>query len=508
MNKTISIHLQGIPFLIEEEAYAKLRNYLDQLSNALGNQDGANEIIQDIEMRMAELFSKSLEPTKQVLELKMVEEVLIKLGDPDVFLSDEQKQQSTSTANSENQKTEKRLFRDEENTILGGVCAGLSCYLGLDVVIVRAIFVLITIFGGFGLPLYFILWMITPKAKTSIEKLQMKGEPVNFESMKAEMEKAAENIERNSKKWASKLKGNQTFEKSARGVIRFVRKVIGIIILIIGTALFVNFMIFLFIDPDFIPAQYNGEFISFDNLGELIVEASSDATMLFSGIILTAAATIGLLWLLGIRFLASFRSVFFKYSVLSLILLFVAGVILLSITGIRIGRAFAVEGEVEKEIAKSQDKELILEFKTTSSNEKNGFKTLSNGETGILKVENSKIYANGMEVSYEKSSDTLFHVYQLNSARGTDHQSALKKARNIKLGLKQNNNRMIVDAFYAFPLKDKLRDQKVKLLIEVPVQGIVKVNNRVVYPYLENPTKKLDEKSQAYIDGDGLYESW
>jgi hypothetical protein len=350
--------------------------------------------------------------------------------------------------------------------------------------------------------------MITPKAKTSIEKLQMKGEPVNFESMKAEMEKAAENIERNSKKWASKLKGNQTFEKSARGVIRFVRKVIGIIILIMGTALFVNFMIFLFIDPDFIPAQYNGEFISFDNLGELIVEASSDATMLFSGIILTAAATIGLLWLLGIRFLASFRSVFFKYSVLSLILLFVAGVILLSITGIRIGRAFAVEGEVEKEIAKSQDEELILEFKTTSSNEKNGFKTLSNGETGILKVENNKIYANGLEVSYEKSIDTLFHVYQLNSARGTDHQSALKKARNIKLGLKQNNNRMIVDAFYAFPLKDKLRDQKVKLLIEVPVQGIVKVNNRVVYPYLENPTKKLDEKSQAYIDGDGLYESW
>jgi phage shock protein PspC (stress-responsive transcriptional regulator) len=508
MNKTISIHLQGIPFLIEEEAYAKLRNYLDQLSNALGNQDGANEIIQDIEMRMAELFSKSLEPTKQVLELKMVEEVLLKLGDPDVFLSDEQKQHGSSSGSSEKQTTEKRLFRDEENTILGGVCAGLSCYLGLDVVIVRAIFVLIAIFGGFGLPLYFILWMITPKAKTSIEKLQMKGEPVNFESMKAEMEKAAETIERNSKKWASKLKGNQTFEKSAKGIIQFVRKVLGIIILIMGTALFVNFMIFLFIDPDFIPAQYNGEFISFDNLGELIVETSSDATMLFTGIILTAAATIGLLWLLGIRFLVSFRSVFFKYSVVSLVLLFIAGVFPLIITGMRIGRAFAVEGEVEKEIASSFEKELMLEFKTTSSNEKNGFKTLSNGETGILKVENSKIYANGMEVSYEKSSDTVFHVYQLNSARGTDHQSALKKARNINLGLKQNKNQLIIDAFYTFPLKDKLRDQEVKLIIKVPEKGIVKVNNQLVYPNLENPKKKLDEKSHAHIDGEGLYESW
>ncbi len=508
MNKTISIHLQGIPFLIEEEAYAKLRNYLDQLSNALGNQDGANEIIQDIEMRMAELFSKSLEPNKQVLELKMVEEVLLKLGDPDVFLSDEQKQHSASSGTSENQKTEKRLFRDEENTILGGVCAGLSCYLGLDVVIVRAIFVLIAIFGGFGLPLYFILWMITPKAKTSIEKLQMKGEPVNFESMKAEMEKAAETIERNSKKWASKLKGNQTFEKSAKGIIQFIRKVLGIIMLIMGTALFVNFMIFLFIDPDFIPAQYNGEFISFKKLGQLILENERDTENLFVGIILTAVASIGLLWLLGIRLLVSFKSVFMKYTGLLLILVFIIGVILLSLTGIRTDRAFAIEGEVEKEIATSFEKELMFKFQTAPSTKKNGYRILSKGEIGVLKVENGRIYFHGIEVAYEKSSDTLFHVLQLNSARGKSHQSALKKARNMKIGLKQNKNQLILDAFYTFPLKDKLRDQELKLIIQVPKDGVVKVDNKVVYPYLEEPNKQLEEKSQAYIDGDGKYESW
>ncbi|MBU3659008.1 MAG: PspC domain-containing protein [Flavobacteriales bacterium] len=508
MNKTISIHLQGIPFLIEEEAYAKLRNYLDQLSNVLGNQDGADEIIQDIEMRMAELFSKSLDPNKKVLELKTVEEVLIKLGDPDVFLSDEQKQSGGSSSATENQKTEKRLFRDEENSILGGVCAGLSCYFGLDVVIVRAIFVLIAIFGGFGLPLYFILWMITPKARTSIEKLQMKGEPVNFESMKAEMEKAAENIQEKSKKWANNLKGNKTLENNAKRIIRFIRKVIGIFILFFGTALFINFMIFLFIDRNFIPSQYNGEDIPFDHLLKLIAETSSDAQMLFVGIVLTALATIGLLWLLGIRFLISFRSIYFKYSVASLIVLFMSGVILLIIPGVRIGNAFAVEGEVEKQIAQSYDKELILEFKTTSSSEKNGFKTVSNGETGILKEDKGKIYANGMEVSYEKSSDTLFHVYQINSARGTDHQAALKKARNIKLGFQQNKNVLVLDAFHTFPKNDKLRDQEVKLLIQVPVGGYVKVNNRVVYPYLKVPHKKLDEKSQGYVDGDGSYQSW
>jgi phage shock protein PspC (stress-responsive transcriptional regulator) len=508
MNKTISIHLQGIPFLIEESAYAKLSNYLDRLSNALGNQDGAHEIIQDIEMRMAELFSKSLEPNKQVLELKMIEEVLVKLGDPDVFISGEEKQRVNSSATSENQKTEKRLFRDEENAVIGGVCAGLSFYLGIDVVFVRAILVIIAIFAGFGVPLYLILWMITPKAKTSIEKLQMKGEPVNFETIKVEMEKAAENIQKNSKKWASKLKDDKTFENKAKRLILVIRKGLGIFILIAGTALFINFLVFVFIDPNIIPAQYNGEFISFQELGQLFFENGRDTQNLLLGINLTTVATIGLLWLLGIRLLVSFKSKFLKYTGLLLTLVFITGIILLIITGIRTGRAFAVEGEVEKEIATSSEKELNFEFQTAPYTKKNGYRILSKGETGILKVENGRIYFHGIEVSYEKSSDTLFHISQINSARGQSHQSALKKAKNINLGLKQNKNQLIFDAFYTYPIKDKLRDQELSLIVQVPNNGVVKVNNKVVYPYLEEPNNKLDEKSQAYIDGDGKYESW
>ena len=127
---------------------------------------------------------------------------------------------------------------------------------------------------------------------------------------------------------------------------------------------------------------------------------------------------------------------------------------------------------------------------------------------GFLKVENCKVFFHGIEIEYQKSDDTLFHINQFNSVQSKDHKSALKKARNIKLGFNQNENHLNFDTFYTFPVDDKIRDQEVKLIIQVPDNGIVKVKNKVVYPAINQQDKKLEEKSQAYVDGDGSYESW
>jgi phage shock protein PspC (stress-responsive transcriptional regulator) len=506
MNKTISIHLQGIPFLIEENAYQLLKNYLDRLSEVLNQEEGEEEIKQDIEIRMAELFSKALGTNKKVLEQKMVEEVLQKLGDPKVFVSDEEKQ--TNSKSSTQYSTEKRLFRDEDNSVIGGVCAGFANYFGIDVVIMRAIFVLVSLIGGFGLPLYFILWIITPKAKTSIEKLQMKGEPINFDTMKSEIEKTADKLKNNSKHWAQKVKNDKTIENSAKGVIRIISVGVGLFFLLMGTGLFITALIFLFIDPDFIPAQVNGEFMSLGKFGQLILESGRDTQNLIWGIVLTFAGAIGIFWLIGIRLLISFRSKILNYSTIILLAVCFIGIILLAVTGARTGRAFAIDGEVEKEIATIDKKELFLDFTSSPTSEKDGYKTISKGESGFLKVENGKVFFHGIEIEYQKSDDTLFHINQFNSVQSKDHKSALKKARNIKLGFNQNENHLNFDTFYTFPVDDKIRDQEVKLIIQVPDNGIVKVKNKVVYPAIKQQDKKLEEKSQAYVDGEGSYEAW
>ena len=134
MYKTISIHLQGTPFQIEEGAYEILRNYLDRLKKILHNQKGSEEIIQDVELRMVELFTKLLLPSKKLIEQTMVEEVLAILGNPEIFGEDEPTIEKETYSTSE-ARVDKRLFRDEENAILGGVLAGFANYMNWDVTV-------------------------------------------------------------------------------------------------------------------------------------------------------------------------------------------------------------------------------------------------------------------------------------------------------------------------------------------------------------------------------------
>lgn len=508
MYKTISIHLQGTPFQIEEGAYEILRNYLDRLKRVLHNQKGSEEIVQDVELRMAELFTKQLQPSKKVIEQAMVEEVLAILGNPEIFGDDEATTEKESYSSPE-ATIEKRLFRDEENAILGGVCAGFANYMNWDVTFIRAIYVLLIIFGGFGFPLYIVLWIITPKAKTSFEKLQMKGKPVNLESMKSEIENAADRIQKKSKAWSSKLQEEQGIQTGIKKIIRVFSVFFGLGALLLGTTFFITAIVFLFGDPDFIPAQINGEFMSLGDFGTLILESPTDSDYLMWGIIFTASSVIGLLWLTGIRAIFSFKSSIIRYSSLSLIFMMVVGIILLSLTGAKTGRAFAINGEIEKDLFTIDTTVLDLKFEQATGVDKQGFKTVSRGDRGVIKVANNRIYLHGVKIEYRKSTDSIFHVKQYFTANGRDHQKAILKAKQIDFKTDLIGKTVHANTFYTFPIQDKLRDQKVKLIVEVPQNGQVKVNGKIVYPFLENELDtKVEENSHAYVHGDGEYDSW
>jgi phage shock protein PspC (stress-responsive transcriptional regulator) len=508
MYKTISIHLQGTPFQIEEGAYEILRNYLDRLKKVLHNQKGSEEILQDVELRMAELFTKQLLPSKKVIEQPMVEEVLAILGNPEVF-GDEDLNAEQESFTQKERSVEKRLFRDEENAILGGVLAGFANYLNWDVTVIRAVYVLLIIFGGFGFPLYIVLWIITPKAKTSFEKLQMKGKPVNLESMKSEIENAADRIQKKSKAWTNKIKEENGLQNSLKKLVRVISVFFGLLSLLLGTAFFITAIVFLFGDPDFIPAQINGEFMSLGDFGTLILESPTDSDYLIWGIVFTASSVIGLLWLTGIRAIFAFKSSIIRYSSFSLIFMMVFGIILLSLTGAKTGRAFAINGEIEKDLFTVDTTVLNLKFDQATGVDKQGYKTISRGDKGVIKVANKRIYLHGIEIEYRKSTDSIFHIKQYFTANGRDHQMAILKAKNIDFKVDLISNTVQANTFYTFPVQDKLRDQKVKLIVEVPQNGKVKVNGKIVYPFLEDELDtKVEENSHAYIQGDGEYDSW
>ena len=181
MNKTISISLAGFSFIIEEQAYEKLNAYLQALRNSL-EKDEADEVMYDIEIRIAEIFRENLDK-REVVNSDDVEKVIAQIGTPEAIegQSEENLGQETSQ-----EKPRKELFRDMKRGKIAGVCAGLAQYFGMDISLMRIIWILVFIFtvGFVSVVAYVILWVVLPEAETASDFLKMQGKPINFDSLK------------------------------------------------------------------------------------------------------------------------------------------------------------------------------------------------------------------------------------------------------------------------------------------------------------------------------------
>ena len=188
MKKTFNINLGGIVFHIDEDAYELLDKYLSNLRIHFSKEEGAEEIVHDMELRISELFNERLNERKQVITLTDVEEIIGQMGKPEEMTDDTT--QDDPIYNKE-EKAPKRLFRDPDNKVVGGVCSGIASYFGWDTTILRILLIILSLpiigdgmFVVKGIFLFYIIaWIIIPEAKTATEKLSMKGMKVNVENI-------------------------------------------------------------------------------------------------------------------------------------------------------------------------------------------------------------------------------------------------------------------------------------------------------------------------------------
>lgn len=185
MKKTLSINLKGLVFTIDEDAYEKLQIYLQDINKHFQSEDDI-EIISDIETRIAELFTELLNNKRVVVTIEDVDYVIQTLGSPDQFDDDEENKDAETPDNGKKEKQKhKKFYRDTDNQIFGGVAAGLAAYTGIDVTIIRILFIILT-FVSFSwmIVIYIILWVICPSAKTTSQKLEMRGIEPSIENIK------------------------------------------------------------------------------------------------------------------------------------------------------------------------------------------------------------------------------------------------------------------------------------------------------------------------------------
>ncbi len=182
MNEITHIHLGREQFTIATDAHHALRTYVDEIKKQVANKD----VLEEVEARMAELLTERGIDAKKVVLMKDVSYLKEQLGEPADF-TDEADPEHHEPAES---STPRRLFRDTDDALVAGVCAGFARYFGIDVVIVRLLFVLLLIFGGGGFLLYIVLWLVIPEAKTKSDRLQMQGKSVTVDSLKEIVDRA------------------------------------------------------------------------------------------------------------------------------------------------------------------------------------------------------------------------------------------------------------------------------------------------------------------------------
>lgn len=185
MKQVIDITLGKIQFTLEEDAYYRLKAYLESFEGSLPNNQDRAEIMEDIESRIAELFQQEIKFPRQVIVLRTVEEVIATLGEVDNSGNTSQYDSTNSqTKSSNNMESSKKFYRNPDDKKLGGVCSGIAAYFNIDPTIVRILFIVFILSGGSGILAYVILWIIMDEADTVAKKLQMRGIEPTAENIK------------------------------------------------------------------------------------------------------------------------------------------------------------------------------------------------------------------------------------------------------------------------------------------------------------------------------------
>lgn len=185
MKKTINVAIGGCSFTIDEDAYKTLDEYLERFRDALDKSSSSTDVMDELEGRIADLLKARLRG-REVVDLAMAQQVVGQLGYPDGYRAEEDKGKKDEYhySGTDGENPARKLFRDPDGKKIAGVCSGLALFLGIDVTLIRVIFLVALICGSAGFWIYLVIWIAAPEAKTAAEKCELRGIPANAENIK------------------------------------------------------------------------------------------------------------------------------------------------------------------------------------------------------------------------------------------------------------------------------------------------------------------------------------
>ncbi|WP_294824322.1 PspC domain-containing protein [uncultured Flavobacterium sp.] len=516
MNKTVSINLGGFFFHIDEDAYQKLNHYFEAIRRSL-SADGRDEIMSDIEGRIAELLTEKLKSDKQVVSLREVEDVIAVMGQPEDYRIDDESVEKEGSSNysgysnnyNYNYKT-KKFYRDGDRAIVSGVCAGIAHYFRIDPLWIRIIFIL-SLFITFlaSLFVYILLWILIPRAITTTEKLEMTGEPINISNIEKKVKQEIDQVGERLKSMDYEGMGanfGAGAERAGNGIaavimaiFKGIAKVIGAVITICS-ALTLGGLVVFFVTTLFTSALTNTPWLAAHNMFNY-----TDTPFWVIGLLMlfTFGIPVFFLFLLGLKIMVeNLRPVgnITRYTLLALWIMALSVSIYL---GIKQATEIAYEGKTVKELTinPTQD-DPVIKIKmrnntlfSKSVDYRTDFRITQDS------TDNDVIYSTNVDVHFIKTDKAKAYVEIEKLAEGSSPSEARKRAEKINYNFELKGNTLTLDNYLLTDLDSKFRMQRVKVYVYLPEYSTLEVN-RNMRDYIRSDYSDL---SVQWSDKDQMY---
>lgn len=510
MNKTIIININGIVFHIEEEAYEVLRSYMVDVKRHFGNTADSHEIVGDIENRIAEMFSERIvSGSKEVITMFDVQEVISQMGRVNDFEDTLDTEESSYYATDHIPPTggqQRKLMRDPDDRVFGGVCSGLGHYFGMEPKWVRLILVLLFVFGGTGLLLYIVLWIVMPLARTRADRMAMRGKAATLHNFKRSFDEEMEGLRTNFSGAGDTLrKGVNSAGNAAGRFFVILAKIIGVFFIIGLCAGLVVLIIAVIASFGTFGTNTDMEMFPMN-----IID-SDYRTALF--VCSLGVAIIPMLALIALIIRILFNKVLIgRYTGFTLLALWLVAVGFTTLYATRTAQDFREQSTIVEEVRLDRspvfhlhknDLNIIRLARDTTDRVKTIERRAANRNINYLSDQN-RVY---IRVARIDSLETPY-VSMEYTARGETYEAAAQRAGHIEYTLSQDSSKLTFDSHFYLGGEELMRDQRLQLVLHIPVGTLLRIEQGLGWHIRDLPMRQCRENHEHHLGRIPDYSEW
>lgn len=510
MNKTIIININSIVFHIEEDAYDVLRSYMIDIKKHFGNTPESKEILEDIENRIAEMFSERIRTgRKEVINLEDVQQVIEQMGRVSDFEENDEpigaegfRQERRAGQAPHLEYVGKKLMRDPDDKILGGVCSGLGHYFGIEPVWLRVLLALFFLLGGSGVLVYIILWIVMPLAETRADKMAMRGENPNLQNFKKSFDEELKSFSQNFSETGERInRGARNAGNLVNAGLGFIGKMIAWVMLIFASLNILGlFIVFVFSLMNIFGLENP---IYFPPL-ELLATNDALIALIFGFLAMGIPFLALFLWLIRILFKTDKLNSYLSLTMFAVWIVSIIGVIYYCIYAsmdFREKSTINVQRDIQpREIYYFMEKDI----RALDAGEKDSLRSKFNIQPNGKDLRN---YLHNDIAIYLESIDSLSQPYiqYSYSAKGKTYQLAAERAHNIVYEAIQENEGVLFPSHFLLKQSTLDRDHQVRVTVHLP-QGAHVILQRGIENKLRDISYKKcrdnypDSRQQKYTD--------